>query len=656
MAIDPRVLEQALRMEQQGVRSDGTGGITDMLTPQFDQTQYAEAGALPNLNLDLSNVITQNGATDLSFDPAQYLNDSRNTDPQVKQDVADEVSAVLQNADAGDEEDGIRAVAAVALDSSDISPEEVREGYTSISDLIQAGGLPAVEQFVRDVYTDGNNTESIPEWALPASVFGTFLMNEPGDWRQAILRARGKTAATMLNKRVQSQAAKDQLELDIRKKALDLFASGSPTATSLVGLIGKVTPDSLAKYEKSNKLSDLVPITEQKDVTDLLKDFTAPSVAKYQKSNDLNDLVYLPGANQDDKTLDWLKEFTPESVKKYRETNNLDDLDYKPDADRSSALSTTDKIELLKTYTAESVDKYDTTRATTDLIKKDDFGFNMPEVNTDSMLNQQKITDMARPQFIEKQLAVLDANGNPDMKYRENMLRSYTMLYKQTIDTAREKVSGESMVERLPFAEYTPLQYANLLGLDANDPRIEGIAFVPQVKLPKATSKQLNEYNALMSTKKDMQLMRNILEMAPANVTGIRGEWFDTDAARVIADITPFDIPKEATIAQIYNQAAELRLVKAILNEERFSDPDRQLVRDYISGKSFASPFAKLKQLEKVEEVIERALVGVEFELDGRRVPEGFYQGKTQDPELNENDRRQKLLENILELSNNQKP
>ena len=115
MAIDPRILEQALMMEQQGVRSDGTGGITDMLTPQFDQTQFAEAGALPNLNLDLSNVITQNGATDLSFDPAQYLDDSRNLDPQVKQDVTDEVSAVLQNADAGDEEDGIRAVAAVAL-------------------------------------------------------------------------------------------------------------------------------------------------------------------------------------------------------------------------------------------------------------------------------------------------------------------------------------------------------------------------------------------------------------------------------------------------------------------------------------------------------------------------------------------------------------
>ena len=145
--------------------------------------------------------------------------------------------------------------------------------------------------------------------------------------------------------------------------------------------------------------------------------------------------------------------------------------------------------------------------------------------------------------------------------------------------------------------------------------------------------------------------MRKILEMAPENITGIRGEWFDTDAARILADISPFPIPQEATIAQIYNQAAQLRLVKAILNEERFSDIDRKLVNEFISGKSFASRFAKLEQLKKVDEVIERALVGVEFDLDGRRVPEGFYQGKTQDPAMDENQRREQLLQNIMDLS-----
>ena len=52
MAIDPRILEEALRAEQEMQRD---GGISDMLTPQFNPTQYAEAGALPDLNLEIDN-------------------------------------------------------------------------------------------------------------------------------------------------------------------------------------------------------------------------------------------------------------------------------------------------------------------------------------------------------------------------------------------------------------------------------------------------------------------------------------------------------------------------------------------------------------------------------------------------------------------------
>lgn len=656
MAIDPRILEQALRMEQQGVRSDGTGGITDMLTPQFNPTQYSEAGALPDLNLDLSNVIAGGGSNDLSFDPQQFLNESNNLDPQVRKDVNDEVGQVLLNAQAGEEGDGIRAITAVALDKAGATPPEVEEGYKSISDLIQAGGLPAVEQFVRDVYTDGDNTESIPNWALPASVFGTFLMNEPGDWRQAILKARGKTAQTMFNQRVKNKENKDKLELDIKKKALDLFASGSPTATSLVGLVGKVTPGSLAKYEKSGKLSDLKTITEQKDVGDLLENFTASSVGDFQKSGDYNSLVRLPGTGEKgDTTLDFLKEFTPVSVKAYENSKRMSPelLVRKPGSSSSDALSVTDITKLMETYTPASVDVFKNSKNAVDLIEKDDSGFSMPKVNTDSMLNEQAITKMTTPAFIDKQLSVMDAQGNPDMDYRKNMLRNYTMLYKQTIDTATATISGEQVKERLPFAEFTPLQYASKLGLDANDPDIATIANVPQLKLPKATAMQLGEYNALLSTKKDMEFMRKILELAPDNITGIKGEFFNSDAARILADISSFDIPQEATIAQIFNQASELRLVKAILNEDRFSDPDRRLVNEFISGKSFASKFAKLQSLKKVEEVINRQLSGVEFELDGRRVPEGFYAGETQDTSLEPEQRREQLINNLLELSKN---
>ena len=325
----------------------------------------------------------------------------------------------------------------------------------------------------------------------------------------------------------------------------------------------------------------------------------------------------------------------------------------KPGSSASDALSVSDMTTLMETYTPVSVDVFKNSKNAVDLIEKDGSGFSMPKVNTDSMLNEQAITKMTTPAYIDKQLSVMDAQGNPDMDYRKNMLRNYTMLYKQTIDTATAKISGEQVKERLPFAEFTPLQYASKLGLDANDSEVATIANVPQLKLPKATAMQLGEYNALLSTKKDMEFMRKILELAPDNITGIKGEFFNTDAARILADISPFDIPQEASVAQIYNQASELRLVKAILNEDRFSDPDRRLVNEFISGKSFASRFAKLESLKKVEEVINRQLRGVEFELDGRRVPEGFYGGETQDTSLEPEQRREQLINNLLKLSKN---
>ena len=653
MPIDPEILMAGVNMAD-GTASTGNSasGIDELITanPRFNKTRFE----LPPVGLNVDNIGVGN------FDSQAYQAESNRMSPETKQEISDGVNDLLSAAERGDEEAGYNAVVAAALgEDEDRSLEEMTTDYQEFTKLVEQGPA-AIEEFVRQALAPDpdDKMESVPEWALPMTVFGLTLQSEPGDWRQAILRARAKTKQTMFKHKQGQKAAKAQADANIKKTALDIYTKYQEgkqvKAKDLMGLVGKVTPDSLKKYENSGRLSDLVSIPETKDVTELLKTFTASSVAKYQKSNDLNDLVYLPGATKNDKTLAWLKEFTPESVKKFREGNeeDLSVLEYKPTGAKSSGLSVSDMTKLLETYTPESVDKFDETKSATDLVKKEGLdGFTMPKVNTDSFLNEQQITQMVRPEFIEKQLAVLDTDGNPDMEYRKNMLRNYTMLYKQTIDTAREKISGESMVERLPFAEYTPLQYANLLGLDANDPQIEGIAFVPQVKLPKATGEQLNEYNALMSTKKDMQFMRKILERAPANVTGIRGEWFDSDAARILADISPFPIPEEATIAQIYNQAAQLRLVKAILNEERFSDIDRKLVNEFISGKSFASPFAKLEQLKKVDEVIERALVGVEFDLDGRRVPEGFYEGKTQDPAMDENQRREQLLQNIMDLS-----
>jgi hypothetical protein len=93
-----------------------------MLTPNFNQVQFAEAGALPPLDLNLN------------FDPMEYLNVSSSTPFALKDGIEREIESILTNADSGDEEDGLRAIAALGLDGADASPEEKSQGYKEFSD------------------------------------------------------------------------------------------------------------------------------------------------------------------------------------------------------------------------------------------------------------------------------------------------------------------------------------------------------------------------------------------------------------------------------------------------------------------------------------------------------------------------------------------
>jgi hypothetical protein len=237
-------------------------------------------------------------------------------------------------------------------------------------------------------------------------------MNEPGDWKQAVLQARGKTAAAMLQKRTADKTAKDKLDLDIRKKALDLYtaskAGNKPTATSLVGLVGKVTPASLAKYEKSGKLSDLVLISDTKDVGDLLKDFTAASVAKFQQSGDYNDLV----------------------------GGRLPDSGNKGD-------TTKDLIELLDTYTAESIDAYKISNNFSDLVLKDASSWSPTVGNTTDAQQENDLKTMESVAFRENL-----KNAPPDVKLKR--LRDYAALHAQTTKKINEKVllGGDTLKQR----------------------------------------------------------------------------------------------------------------------------------------------------------------------------------------------------------------
>lgn len=576
MAIDPRMLEEALRMNDGQAPTQGSGGVMDMLTPNFNQVQFAEAGALPPLDLNLN------------FDPMEYLNVSSSTPFALKDGIEREIESILTNADAGDEEDGLRAIAALGLDGADASPEEKSQGYKEFSDLVQEGGIGAVEEFVRSIYAPDDNEEAIPEWALPASVFGTFLMNEPGDWKQAVLQARGKTAATMLRKRTADKTAKDALDLDIRKKALDLYtankAGNKPTATSLVGLVGKVTPDSLAKYETSGKLSDLVLISDTKDVGDLLKDFTAASVAKFQQSGDYNDLV----------------------------GGRLPDSGNKGD-------TTKDLIELLDTYTAESIDAYKISNNFSDLVLKDASSWNPTVGSTTEAVQENDLKTMESVAFRENV-----KNAPPDVKLKR--LRDYAVLHAQTTKKINEKSpTGETLKQRIPRAVFSVKAYAEELGLDLADPEVARILNVAQVQLPYASEEDIGRFGALNSLQDKINTMGQILDATPKDVTGVKGYLFDTDAARIAADLIPgFEIPIGATLTQVFGSVAEVNLIKDILNESRFSDNDRKLVREFINGKNFKTlEEAKLRHAE-VMAIVERGIQGMEFRLENYQLPPGM--------------------------------
>ena len=605
MAIDPRMLEEALRMNDGQAPTQQTGGVMEMLTPKFNEVQFAEAGQLPPLNLNLDNI---------DFDPQKFLEESINMPFDLKSGIENEIESILTNADAGDEEDGLRAISALGLDTNpNISPEEKAQGYKEISDLIQEGGIGAVEEFVRSIYAPDGNDEAIPEWALPASVFGTYLMNEPGEWKQAILQARGKTASTMLKKNLTDKATKDALDLDIRKKALDLYtaskAGNKPTATSLVGLVGKVTPESLAKYETSGRLSDLVLLTGTKDVGDLLKDFTASSVAKFQQSGDYNDLVggRLPNSGNKGDT-------------------------------------TTDLIELLETYTPASVDLYKASGNFSDLEEKDPSSWSPTVGSTTDAEQENDLKTMEKVSFRDNL-----KTSSPEMKLQR--LRDYSFLHAQTTKKVNEKSqAGDILKQRLPMASFSVKAYAEEIGLDVTQPEVARILNVAQLKLPYASEEDIGRFGALNSLQKKVQMMGQILEATPGDLTGVRGYLFDTDAARIASDLIPgFEIPIGATISQVFGSVAEVNLIKDILNESRFSDKDREMVQQFINGRNFKTREEAMLRHAQVMEIVSRGIQGMEFTLENYQLPPGMSPSDNDPAAVDARllDRKTKLLETL---------
>ena len=617
MAIDPRMLEEALRMNDGQAPTQQTGGVMEMLTPKFNEVQFAGAGELPPLNLNLDNI---------DFDPQKFLEESTNMPFDLKSGIENEIESILTNADAGDEEDGLRAISALGLDTNpNISPDEKAQGYKEISDLIQEGGIGAVEEFVRSIYAPDGNDEAIPEWALPASVFGTYLMNEPGDWKQAILQARGKTASTMLKKNLTDKATKDKLDLDIRKKALDLYtaskAGNKPTATSLVGLVGKVTPQSLATYETSGKLSDLVLITDQKSNKELLENFTAESVGTYEKSGEYADLIRVDGGkNGATKQIEFLKLFTPDSVKLYESGDRLDPgvLVRKPSSTNSSDI--TELTALLEDHTAESVQAF----------KEGGYDFSLLRKKTNNGLigaadafgddsdgqRMSNITQMIDSGYIERVSQMSD-------KEKIDQLNTYAGLYKSTTETQMMKTGSlDTLKQRFPFVATTPTMFAESIGLDLQNPEIAAMAKTPIFLLPTAPAELSRSYLALGSLRNKMETVGKLLEFAPENLVGIKGQLLNTDTARALADATGlFNIPSEVKLANVILSVAEIDLIEAIIKEDRFTEQDRTMVREFIRGNNYKDQEEALLRYNEVMEIITREEAVINNQLEGNYQP-----------------------------------
>jgi len=526
------------------------------------------------------------------------------------------------------EDDALKAVSALALGTSTLNKEDVSEGYKGISDLVDIGGYKAVEEFVRAIYTDDDNTESIPEWALPAATFGTILMNETGDWKQAILKARGKTASAMYDKNRVDEKSKAELDLQIKKDALKIYTDSQPKAIDLTKLIGKVTTDSIDKYSKSGKYSDLVSIEEEKDVTSLLDKFTATSVGAYQASNDLEDLVRIDTKGGEDiTTLDFLKEFTPASVAVYEEGGRDDPsvLVRKPNAaGKTNGLTVKDTLGLLDKYTAESVDIFMENKKFSELVLKDPAGWS-PTVGSTTLAQQQSdLKLMETVDFREKTALLSEAD-------RIKRLRQYSLLHAQTTQKINEKtLAGEILKQNIPLASFSVEAYAQELGLDPNNQEVGRILNIAKVQLPFAKPEDINKLSALTDLKTKVDLMGKILETTPGDVTGVKGYLFDTNAARIAADLIPgFNIPVGATVTSVFSNVAEVNLIEEILKEARFSNEDRVLVREFINGKSFKTlEEAKLRHTE-VMTLLTRGLEAQEYYLENYQLPSGMQSDDT---------------------------
>ena len=232
-------------------------------------------------------------------------------------------------------------------------------------------------------------------------------------------------------------------------------------------------------------------------------------------------------------------------------------------------------------------------------------------------------------------------------------LRNFSLLHSQTTRKIQEKtLAGDILKQRLPLAKFSVEAYAEELGIPLDDPEVVRILNVAKTQLPYASTEDVNTLGALNNVKDKVAKMGAILEATPGDLTGVSGYVFDTDAARIAADLIPgFDIPIGATLSQVYTSVAEVDLIEQILKEARFSDRDRIMVRDFIKGRDFANLTEKKARHIEVMNIIDRNLAAIDFKLENYQLPPGMTEEDTRGQD-NSEERLNKLRQNILNMTN----
>ena len=694
MAIDREMLQNALAMSE-GRRLPGEAGVTSMLldNPDFARPSYQ----LPPTTLNLEGVETasrlgvrrprglppREGELDqelsdlegygirsirpdllvrdqeeeisrlfdlAGMDALDYMKQSQQTSEEEKKDVEDKVSKVLDNVE-NDEESATKAVAAAGLADSDNSIEEVNESYKLFDNMIEEGGLPAVQRFVAAYLAPDQTETSVPEWALPATVFGLSLQAEPGDWRQAVLKAQATTGMYMFKEKQRQRAQVAGLKKEIQTKALEIYTKYQEdkriSTKDLLDIVGKgeITPTSVAEFLKTGDAAQLktIPKADSQDkINDLLKDFTVNSVAAYQESGNIGDLVRRTASDYSaNDQVELLKNFTAASVQSFISTVPKDYslLVRKTDADE--AISLEDKAALLEIgFTPGSIDKAAKSNNATDLEMgagggKADYGSGESGIMRASLEN------------LQNNIAELKTK---DETAKITALRKYITAYGglTTSKTETDTMGNRTTQVKTPRGALKPEEFADSLGLSSDNQDVAVLLREPERVRRMYPREDLGQYLSLRDASDTLASFETMLSDPEIlkTLTGVSKEALGSTPYRILADLVPnIKIPKEITISKAMQTVLQTQLIEEILQEEsRFSDTDREIVKQFLQAESFPDAESLKLAIARTRTVLDRNL-----KLYERDIESGAFSG-TPDirPKTDDADRRA-LVNEILQ-------